>query len=600
MKRKHWWAIAAVATVCLLVPIVAFAVPGADVRLSNDVGGGYVSAYTLATGIPYTDPVIDECSIARGRQNEPAVEIDPRNTNVLIGSSNDYCGVYAGSTPGNFVAAGPIWLGYYRSENGGATFRSSLVPGYPGDTSPYGALAQIRTASSGDPVIAWDGEGRVFMGAESSDDPAGSKKTFGDLWVASFDNPGGTSGNTLSDGKRFVGSVVVAKGVSAPNLLGKFHDKTAIEADRTTSANRGNVYFAWSRFTGNRGDVSIYFSRSTDHGTTWSKPMNLTPNIHDVQFPDIAVTGSGNVYVTFRQFAAQGGQADAVVYVKSTDGGKSFGKPNIVTTFTPYDAQDRYVDGSQARDCGDLGNECQSGYTFFRRDTQVRSTADAAAGNENVYIVYDPTEPGTEVDTGTTYGSVGPGRGSQSGVYFIRLDGATGTATAPAPIDNQSSGHQLFPDIAATGGNLVAIWWDSRNDPTYNRTRPIGNGPAGVTGPSIDVYTASSANLGASWSTPAARLTDVSSNPNYEQFSNRTVPFAGDYLWVSAVGSSTYAVWTDWRNTVAGADPREASNDDTDDADVKQCRTFDPVAGWSGDQCPHDGGLDQDIYGDKP
>jgi len=69
-----------------------------NVRLSNDVAGGYTSVYTLATGTPYSDSVLAECSIARGRQNEPSVAVDPRNTQVLIGSSNDYCGVYAGST----------------------------------------------------------------------------------------------------------------------------------------------------------------------------------------------------------------------------------------------------------------------------------------------------------------------------------------------------------------------------------------------------------------------------------------------------------------------------------------------------------------------
>src|SRR5712664_413452 len=161
--------------------------------MNDNVAGGYKSVYTLATGIPYTDPVLAECSIARGRQNEPAIAVDPRNTNVLIGSSNDYCGVYAGSTT-SFVAAGPIWLGYYRSENGGASFRSSLVPGYPGDNSPFAALASIRTASAGDPVIAWDVHGRVFLGSESSGDPAGSKKTFGDEWVARFENPAGETG----------------------------------------------------------------------------------------------------------------------------------------------------------------------------------------------------------------------------------------------------------------------------------------------------------------------------------------------------------------------------------------------------------------------
>src|SRR5262245_7551910 len=138
----------------LLSTILTSLAHAGNVRLSNDTGGGYVSTYTLATGSAYTDSVLTECSMARGRQNEPALGVDPRNTNVIIGSSNDYCGVYAGSTT-TFVPSGPIWLGYYRSENGGASFVSSLVPGYPGDTSPYAALAQIRTASSGDPVIAW-------------------------------------------------------------------------------------------------------------------------------------------------------------------------------------------------------------------------------------------------------------------------------------------------------------------------------------------------------------------------------------------------------------------------------------------------------------
>src|SRR2546429_686897 len=122
----------------VLLPILVVAPMTAaaqDVRLSNDgVGAGYVSAYTLATGIPYSDAVLAECSISRGRQNEPAVAVDPRDPNVLIGSSNDYCGVYAFPAPsGQFQATGPIFLGYYRSENGGRRVVHSFAPGYPRD-----------------------------------------------------------------------------------------------------------------------------------------------------------------------------------------------------------------------------------------------------------------------------------------------------------------------------------------------------------------------------------------------------------------------------------------------------------------------------------
>jgi hypothetical protein len=59
---------------------------------------------------------------------------------------------------------------------------------------------------------------------------------------------------------------------------------------------------------------------------------------------------------------------------------------------------------------------------------------------------------------------------------------------------------------------------------------------------------------------------------------------------------------------VAGTDPRETpEHEDAGTADVTQCRVVltstdkkgNTIKSWSGDRCPHDGGLDQDIYGDK-
>jgi hypothetical protein len=609
--------------------------PGGDVRLTNDCSGcgGYTSVYTLATGNAYTDATLNECSISRGRQNEPAVAVDPRDTSVLLGASNDYCGVY-NRPPVNGVpaAVGPIWEGYYRSTNSGASWQSSLVPGYPDDTSPYAALAQIRTATAGDPVIAWDGHGRAFFGAEASGDPAGSAKTFGDEWVARFRNPGGPdAADTSKDGLEYYGTTTVAKGSSAPNLLGKFNDKTAIEADRTGGPCDGDVYFSWSRFSGNAGDVAIMFVRSTDHGVTFSSPMKISASIRDVQNPDIAVTHNGDVYVAFREFSSSSGEPDGVVIAKSTDCGQTFSPPQLVTTFIPNDAQDvsqpaagsftqsqpddpgfqegDTAPGSTARDCGDFADHCASGYTFFRHDTQVRATADQTdSAHAWIYIVYDATKPGTEVPTGTTYGTDGSGTGGQAAVYFVRYDGATGAHTAPALLDNEAIGHQIFPDISADGGFLHALWWDSHNDPCYSATRPIGNCADRSTDASLDVYATTSSDAGATWASPT-RVTDVSTNPNYEQFDNRSVPFAGDYLWVTSIGSFAFGTWTDWRNTVAGTDQRETStapDPDADNADVHQCRTSSVVTDkkgnsttvFTGDTCPHDGGIDQNIYGD--
>jgi hypothetical protein len=618
MKRSiRWRLLMAVAFGGLLLSAVSVSASATNVRLTHDeAAGSYISAYTLGTGTPYTDATLQECSRSQGRQNEPAVAVDPRNPNVLIGSSNDYCGVYNDGVDSNGapIPSGPIWLGYYRSENGGGSFVSSLVPGYPDDTSPYAALAQVRTATAGDPVIAWDAHGRVFMGSESSGDPAGTAKTFGDVWVARYANPDGPSGAHTNDGKAYQGTVTVSQGSAAPNLLGRFNDKTAIEADRTGGSCDGDVYFAFARFTGNVPNgfnSSVYLVRSTDHGATFSSPMKLSQTVHDIQFPDISVTGNGHVYVTYRQFAdvRSNQPSDALIYQKSTDCGGSFSQPSQITTFEPYDATDILNSGGLTGTCGDAFVHCQSGYTFFRRSTQVRSTADQLDNSsENVYIVYDPSKPGTEVPSGTTYGSVVSGdlpvkyhqnTGSQSGVYFIKLNGATGGTTAPALIDNQAVGLQLFPDISADGGVLHAIWWDSRNDPNYSPQRPVGNGAGGVTAPALDVFGTRSTNEGATW-TAATKITDVPSNPNYEQFGGRTLPFAGDYLWVTSLGDFAFTVWTDSRNTVQGADQRETAEDeDATTADVHQCRESTTSGGLSGDKCPRAGGLDQNIYGDR-
>ena len=84
-----------------------------------------------------------------------------------------------------------------------------------------------------------------------------------------------------------------------------------------------------------------------------------------------------------------------------------------------------------AGDCGDFEDACRSGYTFFRRSTQARSTADqlAAPGDETIYIVYDPSKPGTQVATGTSYGSIAPGHGKPVRRLLRDPNGATGAVS---------------------------------------------------------------------------------------------------------------------------------------------------------------------------
>lgn len=599
----------------LLGPAVASS-PTADTRLSNDSPGtsGYTSNYSTVTGQPYTDATLAECSRARGRQNEPSVAVNPRSPDVIVGSSNDYCGVYNNGVDadGAPLPVGPVWLGYYRSQNGGASFRSSLVPGYPSDVSPYAARAQVRTASAGDPVLAWDGEGRLFAGAESSDDPAGTKKGFGDVWVATYENPDGVHGAPINDGKEFRRSVIVNRGASAPNFGGVFNDKTSIAADRSrNAATRGNVYFAWSRFTG--GGSNIYVSRSTDHGASFSTPQLLTTNENSVQDPDIAIGGDGTVTVTWDSSTKKGSQ-DQINYAVSTNGGATWSPARNLTSYLSYDAQDVGAPtasaptsgpdfegveeegkaAGDARDCGVLQSACQSGYIFFRRTSSPRASADqTASGTPWVYVVVDPVVPGSQVPTGTTYGATQSGTGGQSAVYAIRFNPLTGAKSGLVRIAPESNGHQLFADVVADSGVVHVMWWDSNNDRCYSPARPVGNCANGALVPSLDVYgtTLNRSTLAAG---SVTRITDVTSNPNWDQFGGRTVPFAGDYLWTDSAAGRTFSVWTDYRNTVAGNDPRTTGTR----GDVLQCRTRRADGTYTGDTCPRAGGIDQDIYGD--
>ena len=440
------------------------------------------------------------------------------------------------------------------------------------------------------------------------------------VWVATYDQ----------DAAHYVRTVIVGSGT--PALNGRFNDKTAIEVDRGVSSRyRGNVYAAWSVFQGVGGNNSISFVRSTDHGATFSQPQKISTGSKNVQFADIAVTSNGTVYVAYRQFESnRGHQESSIQYVVSTDGGRSFSKPATATTFEPFDAADSAGDPAAAatahdqayenadgpaseageesvgdsRDCGSGPLACQSGFVFFRHDSQPRITADPKATDQKVYLVYDATIPGTEQASQTTYNTADPAgttlRVGQGGIYYASLSGLGATWTTPTLLAPTPVGHQLFPDINADGGYLHAVWHDSRNDPAYNVQYPPGNNggmrdaggfAAAVRG--LDTYATSSTTEGATWAT-AAKISTVTQMPNYEMFGDRRVPFHGDYNYVSSVGAFAYNVWTDTRQVVGGDDPRYVGGTGFD---VLQCRPQLPDGSFAPDQCPNAGGLDQDIYG---
>lgn len=531
---------------------------GTNVRVTVDTASAYVSADQLAGGT-YSDAVLARCGTDRRMQNEPTLAIDPRDSSVWASGANDYCTV---------PTAGDAWAGFYRSTNSGVTWTDSLLPGYNGDSSTEGTNSPLHqlvaggALAAGDPVMAWDGNGNLFFmgnnfnrGVENGVSGT-TRDNIGVIWVATYEPLNAADHST--DGSKYVRTVVLASNTFG---LGMSNDKTNLNVDPTT----GNVYAAWSVFHA-AGCNEILFSRSTDHGATFSRPLKLSSGICNNQGPSIAIGPSGQVYVAWEALGV------GAALVSSTNLGETFSKAQVVVVYTPF-VSGRFS-GNGARECGDAPFNCPTGFTFPRFDL---AGPYLAADNVN----------GTVVMAFQAAQSDGQGQIESA----LSTDGGK-TWSSPTRLAPNATGHQFYPFLAASGGRVNAIWYDSQGDPNYSPTRPPCNDASGKTSACLNVRYAESSDGGKTWGR-SIQVNDVPTNPNYEQFGGRRAPFFGDYITVAAQGNTIGAVWTDQRNTVGAAD----ASGDNDDADV----AGDPETGGT---CTSafttcfdlTGGLDQNIY----
>lgn len=521
--------------------------------------------------------------------NEPAVAINPMDPDVIVAGANDYCGV---------ATWGDAWMGFYVSTDGGANWMNSLNPGYPTDTSAEGMASPIfrRAFSAGDPIMDWDNDNRLFYGGISFNRTNPNESgiitpTNGDVIVSTW-----VRDSTKPLGMDYVRTVIVGEGTPSAFFFGRFNDKPSLKVDDwSASPHEGNVYVSWTLFPG-AGSDQILFSRSTDNGETFSKPIKISMGVANAQGSDIAVAPNGDVYVVWRVFAHPAAKvSNAIAFVKSTDGGQTFSNPKTIASVpVPYDRSDRYTSGGGARDCGDGSFVCVSNFVFHRVASLPQAVVDNAG---HIYVTWEQVVPGTP-NNGDTYRPDGQARV----VWTKSTNGGASWSLPASPVDPQSVGHQWWPNIEYDKSNntLALIYYDSRADAQHSVNRPPGNKAGGTSTCGdpvgtmvcnvLNTFIATSTNGGSTWT--SHQVSTTGHQPEYEMFGNRQVPFHGDYLWVDAVGGTIYGVWTDNRDVVPGVDIREASQDGFD---VDQCRPT-PT---SADNCPNAGGLNQNIYGAK-
>jgi len=544
------------------------------------------------------DADVDSNDGGRRRQaNEPFSVVDPTDPDTVVAGWNDYC----------LTDLGAGWQGFAYSTDRGETWTDSLVPGYPQDTSEEGQRSPLYGdhTDAGDPIAAFDNDGNLFVGGISFNRTG---PVNGDVYVATY----GT--NPVGDYPvDYLRTRIVGEGTPTRGLGGGiFQDKPLLEVDRTGGEHDGNVYVCWSRFTGG-GQNRILFSRSTDTGRTFSRPISLTTpgQIGSVQGCDIAVEADGDVYVTYRTFPIGSRRSAGLAFNRSTDGGASFGKAQLIRNITEYFPSDG------ARDCGDGPYVCPTEYVFHRVPLEPRVTSDQSGELPGVYLTYNAIRPGSTKPSKTSFTSAGPGAVGQSLVYVIRTTNNGVSWSQPKAVDAAPAGHQFFSDIDAHSGEVALVWQDSRTDPAYSVQRPIGNTAAATSSGTniVNSFFTHSGN-GIAWA-DSTKVSSASHQSQYEMFGSRDIPFHGDYNWISLANTNpdnpdsplrAYMTWTDNRDVVPGTDPRE---DEQDGFDVQQCRVDlgentqsrddGPLARrdapFTGDNCGNGGGLGQNIYG---
>lgn len=459
----------------ILVALVSVFTPQAAAQVQAPTPGQNVNMVS-GTQWPGGDPFLQ-------RQNEPSIAVSSRNPLHLLAGANDYRTVDL-----NFFATGETgdaWLGVFKSFDGGATWQSTLLPGYSLDQTPEGLSSPLKTPkqfqAASDPVVRAGTNGLFFYSGIAFNRNQNSGVVFVSRFIDLNNKENGnattTTINTNTDPIRYIGTSVLESGNA-----GQFLDKPWVATDIPRGAAMctitvpepgapggtvtqkfpaGNVYMAWSDFVGNSlVRTKVYFSRSTDCGATWSVPIKLSEAYPLNQGVTIAVDPStGNVYVAWRTVGAAS-TPDGITVAKSTDGGQTFPKAVLAVTLPSFNSSIPSATPS-----------------FFDENTmptigggpEIRTTAFPAMaidGCGQVYLAWSQRDPQ----------SMGDARVMMS----TSLDGVNWTT--PFRVDNGAvaddfsgsftRGNQFMPALTFAGGKLMVLYYDLHLDHTLGSFSP--------------------------------------------------------------------------------------------------------------------------------
>jgi hypothetical protein len=304
-----------------LLGFAAFAAACIDRPPVEQISAPNAVSLTSLSGAPTVNVVVNVTRDTTA-QNETPLAVNPRNPQNLITGNNDWnyndgCGVNA-------------------SFNGGKTWTKTL---------PNGFIPGI-TRYTNDPDVPGTGDG------DFGGDPAAAFAPDGTAYFACFSYTGTSTMLLLSrstDGGATWQAGGVADPLSLVSAFngqgiskgsnGQFpdHEAMSVGAD-------GTIYVTWAQFHGFGANSPIWISSSRDGGRTFSRPVKVSSgNVRSDQDARVVTNADGSVaYVAFDN-AIQGGKGTSMFVSKSTDHGQSWSTPfqfavftNPVCLFPPY------------------------------------------------------------------------------------------------------------------------------------------------------------------------------------------------------------------------------------------------------------------------
>ena len=370
-----------------------------------------VSTSGVITGAPY---YVNDFS-------EVMVYLDPTDPNHLLGASKFFY------NPVGY----DFYTGVFESYDGGLSWTELQPPGVSG----YGLTS--------DPVTTFDNLGNGYF----------TLLTRG---------PNGVDMIKKQPGLNWELPVIVDRTTST--------DKQWIMGDQdpqSISPFAGNLYMSWTSFGG--PVTGIVLSRSTDRNGSWSNPISLTNG--DIQGSIPGVAPDGTVYVVYGRGIFYGPTPGTIEFVKSTNGGVSFGSPQVAANITaiPYVLPDP-----------------------FNFNHNFRSPASLPA------FVVSPTN-------GNLYIAWADYRNADSDIYFASSADAGTTWTTPIRLNDDPVGNgidQWQPQVSvAPNGRVAVMWFDRRLPCPALSWIPIGH--AGKENACIDTFITRSYDDSQTWTANA-------------------------------------------------------------------------------------------------